>query len=261
MSEADSRAAGGDLAGLGVLVTRPREQASPLCHAIEQAGGRPLRFPVIEIGPAPDPARVRAVITGLQAEDLLIFVSANAVHGLQRLAGSAWPPAGILAAVGRATARALRAAGCGGVIVPERGFTSEALLATPALQRLRPRRVLILRGGRGRDLLARAWRARGVLVEYLDVYSRRLPDTDGARLQSWLARGELDVVLVSSGEGLRNLLQLAGASREALSSLPVVVPGERVADEARRLGCGRVLQAADATDAAMLARLRTLAQA
>ena len=34
-----------DLAGRGVLVTRPKEQAAALCRLIEMAGGRPIPFP------------------------------------------------------------------------------------------------------------------------------------------------------------------------------------------------------------------------
>ena len=39
------------LAGVGVLVTRPAEQAGDLIAAIEAAGGRSIVFPVIEIAP------------------------------------------------------------------------------------------------------------------------------------------------------------------------------------------------------------------
>ncbi len=39
----------GALAGCGVLVTRPAHQASELAEAIENAGGKAIRFPVIEI--------------------------------------------------------------------------------------------------------------------------------------------------------------------------------------------------------------------
>ena len=33
-----------DLAGRGVLVTRPKDQAAALCRLIEMAGGRPIPF-------------------------------------------------------------------------------------------------------------------------------------------------------------------------------------------------------------------------
>ena len=45
-----------ELAGIGVLVTRPEQQAEPLAAAIEAAGGTAFRFPAIEIVPRPEDA-------------------------------------------------------------------------------------------------------------------------------------------------------------------------------------------------------------
>ena len=42
-----------NLAGLSVLVTRPAAQSDGLCDLIEQAHGRPVRYPAMQIlGPA-----------------------------------------------------------------------------------------------------------------------------------------------------------------------------------------------------------------
>ena len=42
------------LAGVGVLVTRPRHQADELAAAIEAEGGQPVLFPALEILARPD---------------------------------------------------------------------------------------------------------------------------------------------------------------------------------------------------------------
>jgi uroporphyrinogen-III synthase len=70
----------GALGGRGILVTRPAHQAEPLCGLIEAAGGRALRFPVMEIRPAADQPAVQADLARLAGYDLAIFVSANAVQ-------------------------------------------------------------------------------------------------------------------------------------------------------------------------------------
>ena len=68
-----------DLQGLGVLVTRPAHQADQLCDLIEAAGGRPYRLPTIEITPSSDSdqQQARHLLEHLQANDLLIFISAT----------------------------------------------------------------------------------------------------------------------------------------------------------------------------------------
>ena len=42
------------LAGLNIVVTRPREQAAQLAQRIEQAGGKAILFPLLEISPVAD---------------------------------------------------------------------------------------------------------------------------------------------------------------------------------------------------------------
>lgn len=248
----------GVLNGRGILVTRPAHQADALCRLIEAAGGTPLRFPVLEIRPATDPARVRAGLARLNEYDLAIFVSANAVHfTLAALASRPWPPTVAIAAVGAATARALEERGLAAAHCPEREYTSEALLALPALQHMHGRRVLILRGDGGREHLRETLTARGAQVDYLEVYRRARPDTDPA---PWLARwhnGEIAAVLITSNESLRSLLAIVGTlGLELLRGTPLVVGNARTRELARELGLdGAVTVAADATDAAMVAAL------
>ena len=166
------------LAGLGILVTRPAHQADRLCELIKQAGGRALRFPVIEILPPHDTAPLAALIDTLDDADIAIFISANAVeHGLALLRARRDLPAALkLAAIGRSTGAALRATlGRGPDICPAERFDSEALLALEAMQKVHGKRIVIFRGEGGREVLAETLRARGATVEYADVYRRARP--------------------------------------------------------------------------------------
>jgi uroporphyrinogen-III synthase len=61
------------LAGRGIVVTRPREQAAGLARLVEAAGGKALLFPAIEI-------RALDCPLSLQEYDLAIYVSPAAVH-------------------------------------------------------------------------------------------------------------------------------------------------------------------------------------
>jgi len=240
------------LSGLGVLVTRPAAQAERLCALIEAAGGRAIRFPTVEIRPASESEWLRWRLA--EPWDLLVFVSRNAVEHAQPLfPGAQLPPEPRLAAVGRATAEALTAAGRPADLVPRGRFDSEALLALPELSDVRGRRVLILRGDGGRALLGETLAARGAEVVYAEVYRRVLPRLPVAGLlERW--REEIAVATATSDEVLQNLLKLIGAAGQArLLATPLVVVSERTKVLAQDLGFARVGVAERADDEAILA--------
>lgn len=246
-----------DLHGRGVLVTRPAHQADTLCHMIEQAGGRAIRFPVLAIAPPHDMTAPLATVARLAHYDLAIFVSPNAVeYGLDLIGAQGGLPAGLrLAVVGEGSARALRARlGRGPDLQPSERYDSEGLLALAELQQVAGRRVVIFRGDGGRELLGQALRERGATVDYAEVYRRVRPAVDVAALAAQLAAGAVDIVTVTSSEGLRNLLELAGADNAArLKKLPLVVVSERTAALAQELGFSQPAHvAALASDAGLV---------
>lgn len=254
-SGTDSR---GALAGRGILVTRPAHQAEALCALIEAAGGRALRFPVLEIRPAENAAAVQAGLARLADYDLAIFVSANAVlHTLAALAPRPWPDRVAIAAVGAATARTLERQGLRVTYCPAEAFTSEALLDLPELQRLAGRRILILRGDGGREQLRDGLSTRGAQVDYLEVYRRAQAAADPAPLLRQWQAGAVDAVLVASTDSLEKLVAIIGTlGLPLLRATPLIVANARTRERARELGLdGVVVAAADATDAAMLEAL------
>jgi uroporphyrinogen-III synthase len=218
------------LQGRGIVVTRPREQARGLASLIEAAGGRALLFPAIEIEDLP------WQLPPLEAFDLAIFVSPTAVQQLMRRV-PAWPPALAVAAVGSGTRRELERHGLSGVLVPQTGADSEALLAAPQLAVVAGKRIAIIRGQGGRELLGSTLTARGARVEYVECYRRAAPQAAAAPLLEAWARGAVAAVTVSSGEGLDNLLGLLGdAGRQYLAGTPLFVPHARIAEQARARG-------------------------
>lgn len=214
------------LAGVRVLVTRPRGQAAALVEAVESAGGEAIRFPVIEITPR-DRTAIEADVGRLANPDICVFVSANAVcHGLD-FAGDAR-----LAAIGPATAAAIESLGRIVDIRPAKGFTSEHLLAEPELAEVAGKTVRIVRGGDGRELLATDLERRGARVEYLSVYERRLPSVEPRTLDAVtkaLISGKIAAIVVMSVQSLDNLLRLLPEStHDALYRSALVTPSERV---------------------------------
>lgn len=245
-----------DLAGLSVLVTRPAQQSEGLCELIEAARGRPVRFPTIEIlGPA-DKQAARAELKAGGRADILIFVSANAVQYAFPLLPEQLPLDVDIAAVGSTTARALDACGLTPTLVPEH-MDSEGLLALPGLRSVAGRRIVILRGNGGRELIATTLRERGAQVSQVEVYRRVLPRRQASAAN--LVRGWpqlAQVVTATSNAILDNLFTLLGDGGAALlQNTPLVVVSERMAEHAAGRGCKRVHVARSARDTDLLAAL------
>lgn len=230
------------LAGRGIVVTRPREQAQALASLIEAAGGTALVFPAIEIQDLADSRALLEVIERLEQFDLAVFVSPSAVHKAMNLIRSrggaaAWPPRLRVAAIGRGSRSELERLGFARVIAPAAHADSEALLALPELNDVAGRQVVVFRGKGGRELLGDTLKARGARVEYAECYRRARPRADSAPLLAAWARGAVHAVTVSSAEGLSNLHYMLGKlGQQWLRSTPVFVPHSRVAEEATRLG-------------------------
>lgn len=250
-----------DLTGVTVLVTRPAHQAQHLCELIEAAGGVALRFPVIAIAPPADPRAAAAIASHLDEYDIVIFISANAVeHGLPliRQAYDELPARPRLAAIGAATARCLEQAWRQPDIIPAHGHDSEALLALPALRAVSGKRIAIFRGAGGRELLGDTLRQRGARVDYADVYQRAKPRAQDLPLLRAGARGKIDVIVVTSNEGIENLLELTGeGARTTLLQTPLALLSTRGATLAAARGfTGPLLVAAEATDAGLIDAIR-----
>lgn len=231
------------LDGLGVLVTRPEPQAGPLARRLAEAGARVYRLPAVELRPRGDRAAQRAALGPLDRFNWIVFVSANAVrYGVAFLEERRDLK---LAAVGPATAAALNHAGFRVALVPSGRYDSESLLATAEFSHVAGQRILIVRGGGGREFLAEQLRARGAEVAYAEVYERRraepVPGVIGAVEAEW-AGGAIQIVTATSPELLRSLYEmLSPAGRELLARTALLAGGTRIAATAREIGLGGAL--------------------
>lgn len=242
-----------DLDGLGVLITRPAHQAEPLCQRIVAAGGRAIRFPLLRIEDNSDSPAVNELLRDPAIYDLAIFISPNAVeYGLAALARhGGLSDSTRIGAVGRGTARELeKALKRTPDLLPTERFDSEGLLALPGLQAVEGKRILILRGNGGRELLGDTLRERGATVNYAEVYRREAPKADDAEA-GWLEKS--DMLTLTSGEALQNLLAVTTeAERPDLLDKPLITVSERLAQQAREAGFHQVRVADSAEDEAIL---------
>ncbi len=217
------------LQGYCVLVTRPSHQSAPLVEGIRNRGGEPFPFPTIEIDPLPEGPAWETVVSELDSFDWLVFVSRNAVSGVQHLLEryrAAWPARPRYAAIGAKTAQALADQGVGEVTTPAQ-FRSEGLLELPAMQtaNVAGQRIALLRGERGRELLPETLEARGAKIVRLPVYRRSPPpQADPQQVSAALESGKLHAAVFTSPDTFTNLLaMLSRPAQELLRRVPAFV--------------------------------------
>lgn len=230
-----------------VVITRPRQQAEPLARAVAALGRTPLILPLLDISPLLDAAPLRAALGRLREYALVAFVSPNAVDAAFAHL-DAWPAEVALAVVGEGSRAALARHGIAGddyrVHVPldPARSDSEHLLQALDLAALAGRKVLVVRGETGREVLPDALRAAGIEVETVAAYRRAVPNLTpdlAASLRALLA-GPNDWIITSS-EALRGLAGLVeqldgGASVANLQRQHLIVPHARIAETASALG-------------------------
>ena len=234
-----------------VVITRPRAQADSLAQAVAALGRTPVLLPLLEIAPLDDQAPLAQALERLADYALVAFVSPNAIDAAFAHI-RAWPAGVALAVLGEGSRAALAHHGISaanativGPLDPTRS-DSENLLQSLDLAALAGRRVLIVRGESGRELMADGFTAAGATVTKVAAYKRRVPpltDELAHTLRTLLARPN-DWIITSS-EALRGLLELlarldSGAAVEKMQQQHLIVPHARIADTARALGLTRV---------------------
>lgn len=246
----------GLLRGAAVIVTRPARQADALCALIERQGGKAVRMPLLEIERLMDGNEpLIAAVEKFAVYDWVIFISANAVNfALPENSGKMGDLSGVrFAAVGNATAEAMRGRQLPVDVLPEAGFNTEALLDSPELQQVAGLSCLVVRGRGGRELLAETLRQRGANVDYWEVYKRVKPAVDIRTIIGRLDEDTPKVLTVTSGEALYNLIDMCGGTLpEQWLAMPLAAVSGRIERMARGAGFTRVAVAAEASDAAIV---------
>jgi len=225
------------------------QKQDPLLARLEALGATCHNYPVIKIVPAgADDERVKQQVMAFSDYDKAIVISQRAAQLAGWWLDRYWPmlPVGIeYFAVGPTSAQPLRDQNVS-VTVPESGYSSEALLALPALKTVQGEKIIIFRGGQGRDLLEQTLKERGGNVDCCELYSR-VVDSLHREAIAELLQAQSPLVLIYSGQVLDALLEVVPeASLVKLKSLPIIAPSERVANLARNKGFSSVHLAASA---------------
>jgi len=253
-----------DLMAKPVIITRPLAQAVPFARRVSALAREAIVFPLLEIHPLPDTAHLRAALDALDTYAMVSFVSPNAIDAAFALCRH-WPRQVPVSVMGEGSRNALAAHGVSSathtVISPRdpEQTDSQTLLQVLDLAALRGKKVLIIRGESGRDLLADELRAAGVLVTQVAAYRRVAPELTGSRRQQLTELiGTPNDWIITSSEALRILIEMVkqtvGSDGVAkLQHQKIIVPHARIAETANKLGFHNIVLTASGDEALLTA--------
>ncbi len=200
------------LLGKGVVVTRAREQASTLKYLLEQAGACCYQFPTIEIEPLEDTSLIHAAIEELHKFDWLIFTSVNGVKYFWKelnslgLDSRSIGPCRV-AAIGPATAEAIRSKGIAPDFVPEKYVAEEIVQGLKEIG-VAGKSILIPRAARAREVLPQELEQAGARVSVLPVYRTILAGKGSQSLNRALEERDIHCITFTSSSTVENFFQL-----------------------------------------------------
>ncbi|SKA97856.1 uroporphyrinogen III methyltransferase / synthase [Paucidesulfovibrio gracilis DSM 16080] len=205
------------LLGKGVVVTRAREQASGLVRTLADHGAHVYEFPTIRIQPLDSYEVVENAILRLPMQDWVIFTSVNGVrhfwNQLREIGLDARVFGGLqVAAIGPATADALRERGINPDFVPEK-YVAEHVVSGLLERGIAGKKVLIPRAKVAREVLPEELVKAGAEVQVLPVYETMLSQADDAEILQAMDQDKLDYVTFTSSSTVDNFFTLVDADR------------------------------------------------
>jgi uroporphyrinogen-III synthase len=201
------------LRGKRIVVTRARAQASSLVIALRELGAEVIELPTIETVPLDSYEALDRALQNIPQYQWLIVTSANTVRVLsERMAFLGIDPSTLVgvrkAAVGAATARAMREQGFGVDVIPEE-YVAESLIHALADQ-VSGRHILLARASIARDIIPDELTRRGAIVDVIDVYRTAVPPGARERLQEAFSdpSTEPHAVTFTSSSTVKNFVAL-----------------------------------------------------
>ena len=231
------------LFGTRVLITRSREQSGSLQLLLESEGAAVTALPVLDIQPPGDWSHIDEAVSDLSGFGWLVFTSPNSVDFFfQRLEHASLDCRALgnnsIAAVGEATADALRTRGIEPDLMPEKQ-SQEGLADAFEQVPVDGARFLVPASSIGRTLLDDTLRARGAEVTRVVAYENRPPDPGQVQLPAALERGEIDLFVFASPSSVHNFRTVLGDGEKAdrlLAAKTIAAIGPTTSSALRELG-------------------------
>ncbi|PHM74847.1 uroporphyrinogen-III synthase [Xenorhabdus kozodoii] len=245
---------------MSILITRPAPTGEELVKRLRSIGKSAFSAPLIEIHPGADLPLLSQKLQGLSAGDRVFLLSKNAVHYANEQLiqeGQSWPEPLSYYGIGKSTSLMFHRLTGLEISHAEQGETSEDLLQLPALQDMNKKKILLLRGNGGREVIASTLRFRGGEVDYCECYSRQPVKYDTADFSRHWQQCGIKTLVVTSGEMLQLLYNLV-TDRDGkawLLNCKLIVVSERLAKIAQNLGWQTIKVAKSADNDALIQAL------
>jgi uroporphyrinogen-III synthase len=198
------------------VVSRAPEQAGALSAKLRDQGATVLEIPFIQIR---RPRSFQALDTALRHAGRYHWLILTSVNGVQALFGRLEALklplealAGLrIAAIGPATKAAIQERGAAVEIVPKQ-YIAESVVAR-LKNKVRGRRVLLVRAKVARDVIPRELRRAGAQVDVIEAYETVVPRASRAKLLSALRSKTRrpDAITFTSSSTARNFVKLLGS--------------------------------------------------
>jgi uroporphyrinogen-III synthase len=252
-----------------VVLTRAESDAKRQLDLLANRGFMATALPLLAIEPV---AVAPAVETELENSSIFIFTSVNAVtHGLSHVvsacrnastrSASTLSASTRVLAVGRKTRELLSDHGID-ASSPDREDSEGLLELLNAMDNGSPRSlnpIALIKGEGGRDLISSVLSQQGLSIVEVNCYRRIWPSVSRSTVSDALDSAEPRYIHVASGETLSRLEELcAVCGVNAHEKHTVILPSDRVENQARELGWQSRIVAAGASDDALLEVLSTL---
>ncbi|KPD04304.1 uroporphyrinogen-III synthase [Moellerella wisconsensis] len=241
---------------MSILVTRPSPNGEQLVELLKTQGLTAYHAPLINIIPGSELPNLPTKLDQLESTDLVFLLSKNAVwYANSRLqqAGLNWPNKLSYYGIGGSTGKMFQQITGRTIVWPEDGETSEILLALPELQFLEGKKVLLLRGNGGRELLASTLRSRGAYIDYCECYSRQAINYEISLFNAQWRTKNISTIVVTSGQQLNLLTHLiADDYQDWWYSRHLLVVSHRIANIAHEMGWKNIDVANSADNNALL---------
>ena len=233
------------------LITRPSGQSAPLERMLNDAGIETFLLPLLDIQPLPLDPSMRHTLLNLDHFDAVVVISPNAAHYGLSVIDTLWPQLPVQQqwfANGQGTAQILAEAGIA-PCTPPSGTTTEDLLALPEFHNISGQKWLVIGGTGGRPLLVDTLKARGASAIKWAAYQRSCPVVTDAQFTPMIQA--VDLLLLSSGEALENLHQIAASTKMDINVMvakTLIVSSSRLKQVAQDLGWTNIIVADGASN-------------
>ena len=228
------------LAGVKVLLTRPKELISRMADMLREKGAEVLELPAIRTAAVADTAPVQRAIEALAENDYdwIVFTSPSGVrifldallesHDLRALAGVK------LAAVGQGTKKELAAHGLKADFVPS-VYDGRTLGAELAKECVPGTRILIARAAMGNEeLVEELSRRAGLEITDLPTYDTVYTASEVIDQRALVESGEVDFAVFTSASTVRGFAE--SAPGVGFSKVRAVCIGQQTGAAAKALG-------------------------